>query len=270
MQAAFRPINLLDLSLAREGEEACFNANIKPFSEAELAYRAEVARRSINSRPMGLLEVPSMESLGAAASVQYLHRTVRDYFHRDYVIQHFKSGLPEEFQADATLAAVYLWKLKATEFHWDDVELSGVIEFWNAFYRCSRYVCNISRPFQKTQIRVCLQLEKASDAVWNTTVTRNGYKQMALDNLKARAPQRGIPQSCYFWGNTLIEYDTESAETMLEDAHNIRSFFDVAFHLKLYPYVRIALGKDITLDHRIDGFPLLEIALGPFCDLTWK
>jgi hypothetical protein len=260
MKSSIMPIRLLDFSLAREGVQKCFEADIKPFTKAELSYRAETTRRNLSSRLMGLLEVPTVRSEGAAAYVYYLHRTVRDFFQRDYAVETVKSGLPKGFQPELTFSAVYLWELKATELQCSDRNEISVEGFWDTFHLCVLYICKIPRSLEKQQIWLCHQLDTVSVSVWNSRVPDDHGKR-AVDILKDRIPQSRLPHDRYFWGNTLIGHQRPDFKNVLDDAYNIQSFFDLAFHFNLYPYVRTALGKEIPLDHKIAGHLLLDIAL---------
>jgi hypothetical protein len=81
---AFEPLTLLDMSLAHDGIEVAINAPVGQMRSNELAFRAETMRRRINSRSRGLLEAPTASVLHERAKVEYLHRTVRDFF-REYI-----------------------------------------------------------------------------------------------------------------------------------------------------------------------------------------
>ena len=83
VQASLRQPSLLMLSFADEEDPQCaIDYPIQTLSDAEILLRSDTMRRRLNSRYKGFLEVGSARidvQSGDDHTVQYLHRTVKDY-----------------------------------------------------------------------------------------------------------------------------------------------------------------------------------------------
>ncbi|KAF2728839.1 hypothetical protein EJ04DRAFT_556507 [Polyplosphaeria fusca] len=91
---AVEPLTMLDIYFAIAGFESCMNAKVKPLMFSELCFMADNARRRILSRCKGLLETHDFELRKHDASVQFLHRTVRDFFRSPEIWHYIRSQAP--------------------------------------------------------------------------------------------------------------------------------------------------------------------------------
>jgi hypothetical protein len=101
------PLTLLSVSLAQDGIARAMAAKVIPLSPEELAFRAETTRRRLLSRCKGLLEAPEFATKGADARVQYLHRTVKDFFGQRQIWEYIVSGTPDSFNPSLIFVALF-------------------------------------------------------------------------------------------------------------------------------------------------------------------
>ncbi|KAF2791935.1 hypothetical protein K505DRAFT_247779, partial [Melanomma pulvis-pyrius CBS 109.77] len=136
VQAGVKPLSLLTISFALEGYEASVKAKVNPIDVGELDFRADTVRRRIMSRCKGLLEAKDYRQRRHDATVQYLHRTVRDFFLSKDVEKYIQSGAPN-VDAVGSLCGSYLRQVKVTAQHRSFSTVFG--EFWSSFENCTMY-----------------------------------------------------------------------------------------------------------------------------------
>ncbi|KAF8856104.1 hypothetical protein BDZ45DRAFT_745822 [Acephala macrosclerotiorum] len=133
VRTASEPLSLLTFSYAEEGIDVAMCTEIKilhleerpeeKLSErlAERMFRAELMRRRVNSRSKGLLEAPDFKNQGYKATVQYFHRTVKDFLTQNRTGDLLQSWLSDPFDADLQICAGYMVDVKSIDItHWID------------------------------------------------------------------------------------------------------------------------------------------------------
>ena len=117
VRESIEPPSLLLLSFADEEDPGfALNRSVEPISQDEKSLRTETRRRRLNSRFKGLLEageasLVSMED--AEDTVQYLHRSVKDYMESADVQERFVSVISDSFDPHLMLCSGNLARLKA-------------------------------------------------------------------------------------------------------------------------------------------------------------
>jgi hypothetical protein len=163
---AFEPLTLLDMSYALDGCAAAINASMDEVKRDELDFRAETMRRRINSRSKGLLEVPTASIRKEHAKVEYLHRTVRDFFQSEQAWAYIRSGAPK-FDAPLELSAAFVRHVKTTRTTFDKA-----VHVWNGFWRSFLYSIEYLRKRDsvddKSAIYLLDTLSKTGDTYWTT------------------------------------------------------------------------------------------------------
>ena len=117
------PMDLVLASFADEDDpDFALHREISPLSEDEIVFRMDTMRRRINSRSKGLLEVKGLVSTPEGVSynsrsreqytVQYLHRTVKDYIENNDVQKTLKSAMRSTFDPHLRLLAGHLAYIK--------------------------------------------------------------------------------------------------------------------------------------------------------------
>lgn len=127
MQSQPDPPSVLLLSFAdEESHQSALKRLVKPLEKDEAAIMYDSLRRRLKSRTMGLLEVSTPaghdidldRDLGFSpaalwrSSVQYLHRTVRDYLRREDVHTQFRKVLDPRFDVHFSMCVGQLCALK--------------------------------------------------------------------------------------------------------------------------------------------------------------
>lgn len=271
-RAAGLPITLLDLALAREGCDKALSAPVRPFTELELEYYAENMRRFLNSRCKGLLEAPEVEVKKHDAKVQYLHRTVRDFFQQQSVLEYIESGTLKNFDPVLLLSAAYLARVKSIQ---PGAKLSMVHDFWTVFFLAIHNARQIKS--QETHVLFLNELDKTSTQLWaQKTETRSGEMTWLQVIVLQTVPERALFNSStplgkedstgnLFWGNTQIHitddiYDLTGLPKRRDwYPHPLASFFELAVQFNLHRYVTTRLDQDVPITYTINGQTLSEV-----------
>ena len=143
VQESYDPPPLILLSFADEEDLDPYAYNIKPLSHDELSLRADTMRRRLNSRCKGFLEVGN-KSTGAIGevmeqTVQYLHRTVKDYMESKEAQRTLETAIRSDFDPHQRLCVGGLAHLKVIEEYQDFRAHSS---FW---LRIHRYLYSAAR-----------------------------------------------------------------------------------------------------------------------------
>jgi hypothetical protein len=271
-KAAGLPITLLDLVLAKDGCDKALRAPFRPFTEQELEYYSENMRRFLNSRCKGLLEAPDVLVKKHEAKVQYLHRTVRDFFQQASILKYIKSGTLDSFDPVLQLSAAYLARVKSIQLR---PKLSMVDEFWCAFYKAMHNAKQIESS--RTLVMFLDKLEEISTQFWAQKMqTRSGEMSCLQVLLRQTGPERELFNASLsprafgeaestFWGNTqsYISDDihdlTGSTERSKWYPQPLTSFFDLTVQLNVHRYVISRLENDIPITYMINGETLFKI-----------
>lgn len=128
VRAANEPPSLLCLSFADEEPEFIFKMEVRPLPEGEELYRADIMRRRLNSRCKGLLEVGAPvehpisvnDCLAKGISltdltVQYLHRTVKDFLETPQVWDRIILACPRTYDPYLAMCKSFVAQLKCLD-----------------------------------------------------------------------------------------------------------------------------------------------------------
>ena len=138
VQESQDPPPLILLSFADvEGLDPCVNMTIEPLSQDELSLRADTMRRRLNSRCKGFLEVGNKltgpTSDATEETVQYLHRTVKDYIESKEAQGTLGTAIKSDFDPHQRLCVASLAHLKVIEA---DQDFLANGNFWARVHRC--------------------------------------------------------------------------------------------------------------------------------------
>lgn len=127
VRTASEPLSLLTFSYAEEGIDVAMCTEIEALHLGEdleerradrlteKMFRAETTRRRINSRSKGLLEAPDFKHQGYKATIQYLHRTGKDFLAQDTTGEFLQSWLSDPFDADLHICTGYMVDVKSID-----------------------------------------------------------------------------------------------------------------------------------------------------------
>jgi hypothetical protein len=189
IRAAQRPPTLLDLYFADEESWSVFDCNITPLTLGGRLSRADEMRKRLNSRCKGLLEietgptashkigpimssrpsgferdprrVPLIEQSKADATVQYLHRTVKDYLEDSSVWEQLLQVGPANYNPTLALCRSHIEQFK----HLDPESLDRY-NFWNAIKKCIFNVPRTASSNDSPQMIGALLDELDHSATW--------------------------------------------------------------------------------------------------------
>lgn len=162
VQESLVPPQLILLSFAdEEGLDPYVNGNIKPLSQDELSLRADTMRRRLNSRCKGFLEVGKKSegatSDGTEETVQYLHRTVKDYVESKEAQGTLGAAITSDFDPHQRLCVGSLAHLKAIEAD-EDVLANGA--FWARVRQCLHSAAQIQSTNRASIVPLLDELDK--------------------------------------------------------------------------------------------------------------
>ena len=129
VEASWRPLSLLHLSFAdEEDSDFALQLEIKPMQQAELLLRADTMRRRLNSRCKGFLEVGYCDHDGNSGfdTVQYLHRSVKDYIQSPAARTTLDSAVNKAFDPQLCLLKASLAHLKIVDTYRVESVESGI------------------------------------------------------------------------------------------------------------------------------------------------
>jgi hypothetical protein len=226
---AFEPPTLLNLSLALDSYTSAIKAPLGQLRKEERSFRAKTMRRRIMSRCKGLLESPRVRMDSERAKVEYLHRTVRDFFKTDDAWTYIRSGAPG-VNAPLHLAASYLWSTKMAV---------TPEEFWNSAALCIEYARACAKESGSAPIEILDEFIRAGDEYWDRTPS---------------------PGKSLHWVNTIqFVPPIQFVERIQAATHSLRlsSFLDFAVVIKLNSYLSVKLTSEHILNYRIDYHTIL-------------
>lgn len=161
VQESVDPPSILLLSFAdEEDSQFALNHRIQSISQDEISLRAETMRRRLNSRCKGFLEVGSTEinlENSDAQTVQYLHRTVKDYIESVDVQRKLQCALKAPFDPHLRLCAGNLVHLKVLEA---TVNCLTDGRFWNRVQRCLYSASRIQTTYRSRIVPLLDELDR--------------------------------------------------------------------------------------------------------------
>jgi hypothetical protein len=256
VRAASEPLTLLSLSFAEEGFEQCMSAPIKAALKGEVRFRTETMRRRLNSRCKGLLEAPTVEELGPEATVQYLHRTVKDFLARPDIWEYMLSGTQNSFDPDLTLSGAFLLCVKSTRPSAKSFDV-----FFYPFISCIKYSLRIEAKARDAHISILNELLRAASvALHPSSWQDDGLSTYAWPAHRCmETEQRSIDEDSLWWRDFRRSEEMKTFEEI--SVNNTDYFFVYAFTYPLYSYVQYKLSKGQSLNTKIGKNSLLTLAV---------
>ncbi|KAH0559273.1 hypothetical protein GP486_004211 [Trichoglossum hirsutum] len=180
VQESRDPLPLLLLSFAdEESPEFALNRPIQTISRDEMFLRADTMRRRLNSRCKGLLEVgsASTEFGDGEDTVQYLHRTVKDYIESADVQQRLGFAMKTSFDPHLRLCAGNLTHLKVIN---NIVNFLADGTFWTRVQRCL-YSASRIQPMNRAFIVPLLDELDRSGSSLAKSISRHWGRWLSLE-----------------------------------------------------------------------------------------
>ncbi|KAI1878958.1 hypothetical protein JX265_003135 [Neoarthrinium moseri] len=184
--ARSEPMSLLLASFVDE-EDPIFAVGmaVTPLSAEEIDIRMDTVRRRINSRSKGLLEVkggvltPEGFSYDASShediTVQFLHRTVKDYIESPGVHKTLKSALKAPFDPHLKLLAGHLAYIKGM-----DLKAVSPHDLWSQHVaKCLAHARAVQQGSISSMVRLLDQLDNLSDSFIQSAFPQEFSGQMS-------------------------------------------------------------------------------------------
>jgi hypothetical protein len=224
------PMNLVLASFADEDDpDFALRREIRPLSRDEIVLRMDTMRRRINSRSKGLLEVKGLvstpEGVGydpwnrKQCTVQYLHRTVKDYIENDDVQKTLQSAMRPTFDPHLGLLAGHLAYIKGLNLN----EISAAdlwVNHFNEFLQSARAVLPSSIP---KMILLLDEMDEAGSIIFQALGASRGIK-----------PKSGL---WAFWVSSSRELNRKNSPSGFDHA-----YLSLAVIFGIVEYVRVKAG----------------------------
>lgn len=196
------PMRLLVLSFVDYSLDEAISAESQPLDTDTLRYQAESARRRLNSRCKGLLEVPSYPTNGPEAPVEFLHRTVRDFVARSDIQEYFRR-VESNFDPLRAISASSIFYLKSVE-RVGERRPATQNTVMNEFSVAATSAGKFSLEKEADRERVVIELERLFETTYKTE-SLSDEPPSALDpDLRRWNPPRISLLSSYAYANFLI------------------------------------------------------------------
>ncbi|KAF2118041.1 hypothetical protein BDV96DRAFT_407813 [Lophiotrema nucula] len=164
VQTAVRPLTLIETYFSLEGYDKAIAAAVKPLEAADLAFKAETIRKRIVSRCKCFLEAQGSYTERHNNTIQYFHRTVRDFMATADVQEYIRTGAPDFDNVGSLCGGT----LRATKITWRWPMTDTILFFWTYAHPCVQYAKELDKAERiTTLVEVLDELERTGDTYWN-------------------------------------------------------------------------------------------------------
>lgn len=170
-------VSVMSASFIDEGNKVSdYHAPIKSFTKTDIYDRVELARTHVNVRCMGLLECMPLDSVFGGYTLEFLHRTARDFLDQPTTKELVAMGSVAAFNVDLFLCEAALAQVKMLELS-DSKCITGLCEILDEVVASTKSLelqapedlLPILRHLEEAVVRIG-DASKSS----NTTLTRRG------------------------------------------------------------------------------------------------
>ena len=273
VESANVPLTILQFTYAdEETPESAFQMVRSSNNENQISLRIEGMSRRLNSRCKGFLEIErglqSLQGLPSQLTIQYLHRTVRDYIKSPKAQKFLQSSTNPDFDPSLQLCIAYLMDTKT----WYDLQehMRGVLDEDGDFrpseniIHCLRHASSVT-AVNETNMTYLLDELKAiikHPDYWQRLVEE--VKQPTRDGrgksfIASTASPSIFPLKSQREGSKLLDFDT--CKDLTDNA-----FLSLAVSIGVVPYVKAraecgGLVRRPTTENPEERFPLLLVCL---------
>lgn len=226
------PLSLLTFSFIEDGYDKAIASETKPMFEVERRYLGDTMRRRLNSRCKGLLEAPDHRSKRGNATIQYLHRTVKDFFNSERIVHTIQFWSSNDFDINRAICAGYILYLKKIEVH----QGMRLEEFWGPFASCVTFSFCFQDSENELHLTVLNELEEIGKRFFENedpkhrSLLKDILKVEAVRNSTSRLDLKSWPKVyndaflCYAARNSLHSFVRHRLEAIKKE--NTSSTFD--------------------------------------------
>ena len=183
VQESPHPLPLLVLSFADEVDLAsAIRKPVKTMTYDEESLNLDTMRRRLNSRCRGLLEVSAESHNDREHTVQYLHRTVKDYISSERAQNTLQISTTSSFNPHQSLCAGSLAHLKTYD---ESRTLVGGIPFWDSIERCLYCAARLQSQSPASTVSILDELRKVGNGI-AAQRHRHCHQEEDLDSCMAK------------------------------------------------------------------------------------
>lgn len=221
VQTAEAPMSLLSIHYANEGPDKALEDDFRPLTPAELDAIAGQTRQKLHSLCGNMLDAPSFDQNGAWSTVQYIHRSVKDFLESKATRDSIRSGSAEsEYEIKLALCTGYLRSLKKTP----PSPAPPFEGFQHLATQCLNFSKAVEAEDMKENLAILTQLDRAAV---NLVGPKNPQQEQWRKRIQSCVPLVSAPH----WTNACPQRTGSS------------TFFDFAFLAGFYSYVENALRE---------------------------
>ena len=268
METAKVPLTILQFTFAdEESPKSALKMVCGSMTEDEISLRITAMNRRLNSRCKGFLEADrGLQSIQkneirrpSQLTVQYLHRTVRDFIKSPKAQKFLQSSTNPDFDPSIQICVAYVMDLKTWKGQQEHLQSPGNCEeslsATNVFL-CLRRAADVAEINEGASIDLLDELR--------TIIKRPEYKQGLAKDVKI--PQRLLPTSIFMSAHRLYQVSLDLEESSIHGnfADMIdESFLCFAIANSVVPYVRARVehGGLVRAKYSGEMLPLLLVAL---------
>ncbi|OJD37738.1 p-loop containing nucleoside triphosphate hydrolase [Diplodia corticola] len=221
IQTADAPLSLLTIHYANEGPDKALDDNFRPLTPEKLAEIAEETRQQLHSLSGNMLDAPSFDEHGAWSTVQYIHKSVKEFLEKEDTRDSIRSGSVEsDEEIKLALCTGYLRSLKKTA----PSPAPPFERFQQLATQCLRFSSIIETEKPGKNLAILTQLDRAATSLLGE---RNPEREQWRRRIQSCVPLVSNPH----WTNACPQRTGSS------------TFFDFAFLAGFYSYVENALRE---------------------------
>ncbi len=245
------PPSLILLSYADEEDtESAITRPIEPASQEDFSLRADTMRRRLNSRCKGFLEVERKSNdpeLSNEGTVQYLHRTVKDYLASEEVQKTLSAALKPSFDPHLSMCAGSLAYLKSI----DDLGFLRHEVSWTRLNICLDSASRVRKTSRSKSILLLDELDRTESTICRrvSQVRTHWYRRNILKQDK--------PRTEFLEDGKWVASHPDIISSMVFGAN----FLSLAVRYGLVDYVRARANQACLVQPGLEEWPLLLDAI---------
>ena len=263
VNAAVEPPSLLTLYFSRTNFDDAIDAPNTLYNGEGLQKKAKVMKRRINSRCKGLLEV-SRSNFTYMSPVNYLHRTVKDYFQKPGTWARILAA-SEDFNANEALARAYLLNLKTMNLQPNARMLR---EFWVIVCSAVTYIDAAQQTPTQDKVIYMDEMDRVARQLFNEDASQSEFgisRESCLDKIaKDLLYSLSSPQTDLYWTETLFQSGVPDFRGCRKHVElPVKSIFEFCFRAALLWYIEAKLKDDRHAlgSPKVGGLSLLSAAI---------
>lgn len=280
VESASRPLTILEFSFAdEESPESAIKMHLGSMTQDEISIRTEAMNRRLNSRCKGLLETDrGLQSIQddhirdpSQLTVQYLHRTVRDFIKSPKAQKFLQLSMNPDFDPSIQLMVAYLMDAKI--FFAREMSCYMIAQKEKHFLVAENYLNRVCCLKQAARVAKANEgamielLEELKSVITHLITDKEAYARKSVDQPQPvfhEMYRTSMIRPGHFQTSGIVSDALKILKYNISDTGNF--FLSVAVKLGVVPYVRArvewgGLIRRPTSETHEELYPLLLDAL---------